>query len=345
MSLTIPQILAISPFDSTQSHTINFQVLSGDQCTGNILTVYNNSNNAVVFTNTISSLILSHIIPANSLVNGTTYKCTIQTKNALNQTSNASSSIVFKCLSPAIITFTNIVSGKVYNQNVTFSATYSQNQSELLQQYEYFIFDSNKILIQSYPVQYADGSQPLTQLIENLENNVVYYVQILSISINGQSSDSGYIQFTPNFIVPLLNATLITQNVKETGSVLIQSNIVQLIGTMTSGTPTYTNSTWIDLSNSQVTFDTGFSLPQDNFCLKLWCKNLPNDVILLTLNSTYGKIEFQIFGNQLHAMRFSNTSSVLAHFASNALVIGNNIPFLVYVKSVGGLMDLSLTLT
>lgn len=343
MSLTIPILNSISPFDATQSYTVTFNVLSGDQVTGNILNVYKNSDNTLVYTNTVSSLLLSNTIPANTLTNGTFYKCTITTQNSLAQSSTPSSSTVFLPLSPASITVTNIDgSGKVYNQNVTFSATYTQPQNELLQQYEYYLYDNNKNLLQSYPVQYT-ASTPLTQSISNLNNGVVYYVRILTISVNGQSSDSGYVQFTPQYVTLLLNSTLTATNIPSTGSVQIQANIIQVLGTMTAGTPTYTNSTWIDLTNGQqVTFQQGFNINQDNFILKLWCKNIPNDKVFLTIKSNSGHIDLEIDSNQVHVFRYLNNCSVVAHFVSNTYTFVQNVGFMIYVKSLGGLMDISV---
>lgn len=341
MALTTPIVSTITPFDATLVYTVNFTVSGGDQVTGNVLTVYNNTTNVVVYTNTVTSLILSNTIPANTLVNGVTYKCTIQTKNSLAQTSTASSSVVFIPLSPATITFTNITSGKVYDQNVTFSATYSQAQGELLQQFEYYLYDSNKNLLQSYPVQYT-SSTPLTQLVSNLNNGIIYFARINSISINGQTGDSGYVQFIPSYITPLLNTTLTAQNISSTGSILVNANIVQVLGTIISGTPTYTSSTWIDLTTSQITFQQGFNINQDNFVLKLWCKNIPEDKVFLTLNSNSGHIDFEKSNSKIHIFRYLTNCSVVAHFISNTYTFVTNTSFMIYADSIGGLMDISV---
>jgi len=372
-----PQIL---PFDATLPYTVGFLATSGDQVVGNTLTVYNNSTNAVVFTDTISSLILNHTINANVLINGTTYKCTITTQNSLAQSSSPSSPVVFICLSSPTISITNIDSlGKVYNQNVTFSATYTQQQNELLQEYMFQSYDSNKNLLQSYPVQYTSVN-PLTQLVSNLNNGVIYFIKVITLSVNGQSGDSGYVQFTPQYITPLLNATLTAINIPSTGSVKISANIVQLLGTMTIGSAVYTNTTWIDLTASQVTFQTGFNISQDNFALKLWCTNIPDDVIFLTLISNSGHIDFKKSQDRIHVFRYLKNCSVVSHFISNGYgfysgwndtqgldsltnydvntlfdnqidsfiflntLVGSGIQnsFMLYVDSIGGLMDVSV---
>ena len=372
-----PQIL---PFDATLPYTVGFLAASGDQVVGNTLTVYNNSTNAVVFTDTISSLILNHTINANVLINGTTYKCTITTQNSLAQSSSPSSPVVFICLSSPTISITNIDSlGKVYNQNVTFSATYTQQQNELLQEYMFQSYDSNKNLLQSYPVQYTSVN-PLTQLVSNLNNGVIYFIRVITLSVNGQSGDSGYVQFTPQYITPLLNATLTAINIPSTGSVKISANIVQLLGTMTIGSAVYTNTTWIDLTASQVTFQSGFNINQDNFALKLWCTNIPDDVIFLTLISNSGHIDFKKSQDRIHVFRYLKNCSVVSHFISNNYgfysgwndtqgldsltnydvntlfdnqidsfiflntLIGSGIQnsFMLYVDSIGGLMDVSV---
>lgn len=382
MALITPQISQILPFDSIQDYIITFTVSGGNQVTQNIINIYKNSDNSLVYSNQISSLILQHIIPGGTLQNGLEYKAQIITLDANNNQSSPSPLVNFWCLSPAILAITNIdSSGKVYNQNVTFSATYLQAQGEKLQQFEYFLYDSNKNLLASYSVQYADGSQPLTQLVQNLPNNVVEYVVINGISVNGQTSTTGYVQFTASYITPLLNASLITQNLPVEGAIEITANIVQVLGVMTSGTENYINSTWIDLtSGQQVTFQNGFNIPQDDFILKLWVENIPDDEVFFTINSNSGHIDLIKYSSQIHALRYLSNCSVVAHFISNtyefysgwdntqgldsstsydtqtyydnqqdAYVFLNNFlgnanpqPYVIYVKSLGGLMDLNI---
>lgn len=348
MALTTPIVQPLSPFPSNVDQLVQFSAIGGNQIVGNTLKIYKVSDNSLVYTNSITSFLLQNTINANSLTNGIVYKATITTKDINNNSSAESDPVVFYVLSNAVLTIINIdSSGQVYNQNVTFSCTYSQAEGELLQSYIYNLYDHNQSLIQSYPNVFANGSSPLTQLISGLANNTLYYAQVKTVSIHGQLGDSGLIPFTPIYVAPALYSTLTTTPVPTTGSVQISAIILQETGQMDSGTAIYQDSTWIDLTQGgQVSFQNGFAINQPNFIAKIWCKNIPLDTVFCTIYAPNGKIELHMESDQVHAYVYLNGSTVYNHFISNILLsnILTNQAFMIYIKSQYYLLDLYLTL-
>jgi hypothetical protein len=346
MSLTTPIVQSILPFPANEAKTIIFSATGGNQIVANIINIYDNSDNSLVFTNEIQSFLLQNTIPANTLLNGSVYKAEIITKDISDNLSTESDAVVFYVLSDPIFTITNIdAENKVYSQNVTFSCTYSQAESEILESYVYNLYDSNQALIQSYPNTFSSTS-PLTQLVQNLENNVLYYIECTTVSVNGQLGTSGLIQFTAIFVAPALYSTLTTTNVPSTGSVEISAIVLQLIGEMDTGTAIYQNSTWIDLTQGgQVSFQDGFEIDSSDFILKLWAKNIPDDTVFLKLYTSTGRIELHMADNCCHAYVYlTGLTTITPHYISNAVTISSGDAFMIHLKSQYNLLDLYLTL-
>lgn len=377
MSLTTPVIQPFSPFPSTSSQTVSFSVGSGsNQATQNKINIYNTTTNTLIFTNTVQTFLLQAVIPANTLTNSITpYKVTIQTGDINNNWSTESDPLLFYCLSSPTYNFTNIdISGKVYNQNVTFSCDYFQVEGEQIQSYIYYLYDQNQSLIQSYTNTFTSTS-PLTQLVSGLANNTLYYIQVKTVSVHGQLGDSGLVAFTPLYVLPSLFSTLTTTQVPSTGSIKISAILLQETGVMESGTAIYQDNTWIDLTQGgKVAFQDGFSINSSNFIAKIWCKNIPLDTVFCTIYSLVGKIDLHMEPNQAHAYVYlNNLTTVKYHFVSNTLDLTSDLsydsnlsfdtsvdaqvfmntifneiqvnqPFMIYLKCVNGLLDLYLTL-
>lgn len=359
MALTRPALVSpIKPFSSSQSYDFPFIYTSGDQAVKNNLVIQRLSDNVEVYNQTIDSFQLKHPLPPNTLQSGQVYKACIRIANINNQFSEFSDWIIFWVLDNPTITIDNIDyanHNRVYGQTITFSATYTHPNGELLQSYRYLLYDSNQVLIQSFPEVFADGSQPLTQEIAGLQNGEEYYVEVKTLSVNGQEASSGLILFRPFYISPKLLSVLTVENLSDQGAVKVSANIIQIIGKLydangneiDSRTIEYVNGEEIDLTRSdyeKLVFQEGFKIDKSDFVLKLWCKNIPDDKVFLTLRSENGKIELMKYNNKIHTFKYINGFSYPAHFASNELVVNADEQFMVYMKSEGHLIDLSMQL-
>ena len=127
MALTTPILYSINAFDAIQAQTFSFNVLGGSQVVANTLTIKNNATLAVVYSETQTTFKFEHILPANTLTNGTYYQATLTTKDAQGNESNASAPIQFYCYSQPMFEISNMPSGNVItNSSYAFTVTYNQ---------------------------------------------------------------------------------------------------------------------------------------------------------------------------------------------------------------------------
>ena len=89
MALTTPILYTVNAFDATQAQVFYFNVLGGNQVTANTLTIKNNATLSIVYSATQTTFKFEHILPANTLTNGTYYQATLTTKDAQGNESNA----------------------------------------------------------------------------------------------------------------------------------------------------------------------------------------------------------------------------------------------------------------
>jgi len=344
----------IKPFDATKDYEFIFYVNGGNQVLRNNLIIENVSDNVEVYNQTIESFSYKHKVLANMLVNGTVYKVKIRTGGLDNTWSQFSEYQMFYCLTPAIITIPTIDytnQNRVYNQTVNFEAVYTQSENEQLQSYRFLLFDSNKDLIKSFPEQFYSGSGNLSQEITGLDNGTLYYIQVKTESVNGLLSGTELIWFKPLYITPRLSLVLTPENLAEQGAIKLSANIVQIIGKLYDNNGVqvnpldveYIDGEWLDLTRfdyDKLNFDDGFNIAQSDFTMKLWCKNIPDDKVFLTLNSPYGKVELMKYNNRIHAIKTSMFHKLKAHFISDEFDFTSNMQYMIYLKQTNNLIDM-----
>jgi len=343
LALTTPVLYSRNPFAPTAIQDFTFSY-SGNQSVKNNLVIQKTSDNSEVYNQTIETFQLKHTIPANSLVSGIEYKCKLRVADITNTWSNYSEWIVFWVLVDQVVVFTNISEGSiVYNSTVTLTGAYTQSDNELLESYRFLLFDENENLIKTYSEQFGDGSLTLEQEVAGLENNVLYHAEIRTISTHNQIGTTGIIAFKSIFVAPHLSSALTVTNEKNQGSVKLQAQLVQIIGQNDSGTISYIDSDWIDLTFGQISFQEGFNI-QSDFILKLWCRDIPDDIVFLKLYSDYGRIELQKYSDRIHAFKYLTGSNIIPHFASNSLVVTTGQEYMIYMRLLNDAIDLSVQL-
>lgn len=353
----------IKPFNAKENYDVVFYIDGNmNQIVKNNLVIEKVQDNTVVYNTTIETFALRHKIPANSLQNGVNYKMKLRVGTLDNQWSEFSEYEIFWCFSSPtinIITIDYANQNRVYNQTVEFQATYVQPEGESLQSYKYLLYNNNSDLIQSFPEKFYEGGQFLTQEVAGLENGALYYIEVKTISVNGNEGSSGLIWFKPFYLAPKLSLAITPENINAEGAVKISANILQFIGKLYNANNVqinpmdieYLDGEWLDLTRSdyrRLVFDDGFSIDQSDFVIKMWFKNLVNstDIInrktFMTLSSPYGKIELYKQGNQIHALKSSRYHKLVSHFVSNQLELINNEEYLLFIKSVNNMLDLEI---
>ena len=136
MALTTPILYNVPAFDSSQAQIFAFNSLGGNQVTGSTLTIKNNITLQTVYSQTQISYRFEHILPANTLVNGTYYQATLTTRDASGNESSPSAAIQFYCYTQPNFEISNMPSGNVItNSSYAFTVTYNQAQGEILNAY------------------------------------------------------------------------------------------------------------------------------------------------------------------------------------------------------------------
>ena len=354
--LTTPILNDIKTFDASNGHTFTFNVIGGNQVIGNNLVIERISDNVEVYNQIQESFNFRHNLPSNILVNGINYRAKIRTKDINNNLSNFSTNLLFWCYSKPelqIITIDYNNQNRVYNQTVLFETTYSQAEGESLQSYRYLLYDANKNLINSFSEVYSDGSETLKQEIAGLENSTLYHIEVITTSSNGNIGTTGLIEFRPFYIAPKLMVAVDPMNLPNQGAIKIDANIIQIILKLYDNDGNqinpmdveYIDSDWIDMNRidyGKLVADEGFNILQGNFLLQLWCKDLPNDKVFLTLLSPEGKIEMFKLNNRIRVYKSIDNLGFKTYFASNELEFTDEQELMIYMKQENHLIDLKI---
>lgn len=352
--LTKPILNEISTFDATEQKRFDFQVIGGNQVFGNNLVIERVSDNAQMYNETVETYNLRHTMLADSLYNGFDYKAKIRTKDINGNWSEFSDYVIFWCFSKPIINVTSIDyenQNRVYNQNVLFTAEYSQSEGELLQSYRYLLYDSNGDLLNTYPEQFPDDETSLTQEITDLENNTLYYIEVITLSPNGNEGSSDKINFKPLYVSPRIVASIDPIALPEEGAIKVQSSIIQILFSLydksdnliAPSSVNYIDDEWIDMSDyGKLVADYGFDIFQSDFMLQLHCKNLPENKIILQLSSPDGYIRMYQLNNRIRVDKVVNGVGFKTYFASNEFTATATDELSVYMRQVNGLIDLKV---
>ncbi len=353
--LTTPILNEIKTFSATESYEFTFNVIGGSQVIANNLVIERIDNNVEVYNQIQESFNFKHSLPANLLFNGVNYRAKIRTKDISGKFSNFSASLLFWCYSKPSLYITTINyddQNRVYNQTVLFETLYLQSENELLQSYRYLLYDSNKNLLKSFPEHFSDGSDILTQEIAGLENDQLYYVEVITLSPQGNMGTSGLINFKPFYIAPKLSVALTPENLSEQGAIKLSANILQIIlklydnlgNQINFADIEYIDGEWVNMNRNdyeKLVADEGFDILSDNFILQLWCKELPESKVFLTLFSPQGKIEMFKFNNKIRVYKYVNNLDFQGYFVSDDFILDSfDQEMMIYVKQENQTIDI-----
>lgn len=345
MSLLKPVISSIANFDATQNYTLNFQIDSNsDQCFGNRIIIQNNSTSTVVYDNIVTSFLLQHLIPQNTLVNGIIYKITIAYFNLSGTYSSFSDGTIFKCLATPITTISNITTNQIVASNsYNFTGTWIQADGDTLQSYEYYLYDGNGTLLQSSATLFYAPSNVIEYQFSAFTNNTVYGVQLKTLSSSGVEVDTGIIYFTVQYIAPTFTGNLSLTNLPTQGGVQVLSNVLQIIGQIGSGSIAYQSSDFVDLRNGMVYFDTTHGMSAfSNFTLRIFVKNIISDTPFLTLVSPQGTISicWQSWNGCINATKtITNGLSKYNIFGQSVSLTTSNTVF-IFLQQINNYMNI-----
>lgn len=195
-----------------------------DKATGYNPTAPNQNDDGVYKFGTIgptgSGLARHFVIPANVMENRhDPYYIVIRCRlTGTNSFSEYSDRILFYCHSKPTFTFhdlsttgENVISYPSYSFDVDYN--YKSTEGEVINRYEYYLYDKNKSLIDESSCYYYRDSLKSFQL-NGLENHTIYYVRAKGESVGGYNLDTGFVKFTTDYQEATNDATINAQNDK-----------------------------------------------------------------------------------------------------------------------------------
>lgn len=284
MALTQPILNSIAAFDATQEHIFSFISIGGDQVLGSQLTIYDNETGAQVYQGNYTSFKFEHPLAAGTLTNGKYYNATISTINNASELSEPSNPVAFYCYTTPVLTITNIpASGTIEQSNYTFQGNYVQAEGELLNGYQYTLYDSNKEQINQSAILY-DGLYQHT--FSGMANDTSYYVELSGSTINNTPVSSGLLLFTIRYIQPASFAICDLVNNCQNGFIQISSNIVSIDGKSEPDPPKYIDNKEVDLTDngSWVQWEEGFNI-QNDFTMRIWGRSFGDNEPIVTMKN------------------------------------------------------------
>lgn len=285
--LTQPIINPIAAFDATQNHVVTFLAIGGAQVVGNRIVISDNQTGKTVYDNRVITMQLAHTIPANTLTNGGYYNVVIYTIDSANNFSQASVPIPFYCYSQPTLTINNIpANSTIENGTYTFQGSYAQQENEILNSYQFILYDSNKTVLSQSDVIYYSSNSSLSYTFVGMSNDTSYYIELKGQTVNNTEITTGLLYFTVRYSQPASFAIVDLVNDCENGFIQISSNIVAIDGKSNPEPPIYIDNKEVDLRepDSWVRWDEGFNI-KDDFTMRVWGRNFNDFEPIITLSN------------------------------------------------------------
>lgn len=328
MALTRPSLPIMTIMDAGYDKEITFDVFGGDQYTGFDVEIYNNSTNVLFFTASKDTYSNKFNIEANTLANGVDYRFRIKTKLG-NTYSEFSDFMLLKCYTTPVCTINNLeIVGDVRvvnNQNYTMQGTYFQAENISLQAYQYILYDHNRNVLQEFNPVYTNVTA-VNQRIEGFSPKTEYYIELRCTDQYDLQVSSGLVHFLVDYEAPRIKQVVDLENEKETASVKISSNMIQIIFKVDNEPPVYINEQEIDLRSNRAYLDEQLNLA-GNFTMKIYARAIPTvdigeEKYFLTITSIDGntKIKMKESEGRIHVYKIvtpkPSGADLVSHYAS-----------------------------
>lgn len=269
MALTRPVLYSIPAFDATGQYIVQFNSIGGSQVTGNRLVIATNNDNQTVYNETQTTFKFEHIVPANTLTNGTYYNATLYTIDADDNQSVASNIVQFYCYTTPTLSFTNLIpNGTVTNSAYAFNFTYAQEQNEPLNFYVVNLYDAQGLLVATSGEQYAASTTiplELSYTFTGFADATNYSIEVNGTTINNTTITTGRISFSVSYTSPNIFTLLELQNNCSGGYINLKSNVAIIDGEVVPPPPIYIDDKELDLrqEGSYVVWDEGYVVNGD----------------------------------------------------------------------------------
>ena len=251
--------MRINPFDANKDYEIELSWM-GNRAHANKIIIYDNETNDVVFDDMISSFALKHTIPANTLRNGKKYVIQAQIYDVENIPSPLSNKVLFYTFVTPDFYFEDLIENPIIS-NSSFTATihYFSEDWEEISKYNFYLYDSSKKqLLQSIEMT---NDHDISYTYKGLDNNTVYYIRCIGITVNGIELDTGYVEITVKFENPNTYARIYATPIPSQGCIQVASNLIII---QYNGTDDFDYiDGMIDLRDKTLYYNEGFLIEND----------------------------------------------------------------------------------
>lgn len=336
--MAIPILRRVTPFSATEDFTFTFNISGvSQQIFANKLEIKLSSDTSkVVYSEKIQEFRYQHTVPANTLVNGEQYVAKLQIFNSLGDTLGESDPIFFYCLSPPVLKIPTIVNGEVGNQTVLFQGSYSQSEGEILQSYQFILYNDNQDIIATSPEIFDSNIQ---YEFSELENRQKYYIELKITTINELGGTTGLIEFTPRYIAPKFESAIELTNLPGEASVFIKCNVIRIIGKSDIEPVKYEEDGSVNLINNGVWFDEGFKL-KENWTIQMWTRDIVDGSTFFKLVANDGSHLKLIYeDNKINMYKMLNDKYVMQTLLGDMEINSKNQTIFICIKHVNGLYD------
>ena len=296
-----PIVKHITPFDANEDYEITLS-WSGNRSHANRIIICDYETNAVVFDDMASSFALKHTIPAHTLTNGKKYTIQAQTYDVENNPSALSDKVLFFVFKTPDFYFKDLPENNlIANSTFTANIYYYSEDWEDISKYIFYLYDaSKKQLLESKEL--TDDFN-INYTYRGLDNNTVYYIRCVGVTVNGMELDTGYIETTVKFENPNQYARLYATPLPKQGCIQVATNLIII---QYNGTDSFDYiDGMIDLRDKMLYYDKGFLIKDDFTVLirgiNLWQTaeifKMSNGNLDLTLTSRIydeGKLRFKL---------------------------------------------------
>ena len=254
-----PVIMKISPFDANKDYEITLSWM-GNRAYANRIYIYDYETNRLIFDDTVSSFSLTHTIPARTLQNNKKYTIQAQTYDVENVPSSLSNKVLFYTFATPDFYFEDLSENSIIS-NSSFTATihYYSDDWEDISKYTFYLYDATKKQLLSSDEMTDDYD--ISYTYKGLDNNTVYYIRCVGVTVNGMELDTGYVEITVKYEDPNVYARIYATPLPSQGCIQVSTNLIII---QYNGTDEFEYiDGMIDLRDKTLYYDEGFLIEKD----------------------------------------------------------------------------------
>lgn len=301
-----PYLNIIDNFDAALPYTFHYVYLGSERVLKNQLSIREKGDRAEpVYEGETTKLDKNHILSGGVLKNGVQYSAKIRVQTATDVWSDWSPEISFITLTTPVVVFDNLDDKNfVYNDDILMRGIYRQEQGEQIKTFQFTLMDQNKIALTEYPVRFPNPATPsiLTERISGLTKGRLYYV---GLRITTQNGIKFYVdhQFVAQYIAPAINGVVEVSNTSDSGQILVQSYLRQMLGTQTKAyipngdesfgwNYSYMDDDWVVIPvEKPLKFERLGMAKASDWIAKIWCKYIKNGTMLVFSRQDGGEVK------------------------------------------------------